>query len=284
MIKEKFDYCPKNHYHNKIIEKGLTEELLDQVRIKKNEAQHKIKKVKGIGELLNIHIQIPDIEVNRNLEFIETQECKLNPSGCKSSYEIAQKYAQVLHVELNKEIGILNSMADVIEHLRELHKEKGYPRDVYYRLFFDRDDHMTCVYFDLSNYDPDHLAILYLSFGKTPMNYRSRMYLKHTNADVGILKIVDFFSIEENKGHGAFMLESLVDLIPLLNQKIERRNQEYFNELSVAWSDFQDSCLLKKTIEDIIGSIYAPPNLYERLVRFYKRNNFYKEGSVYRKI
>lgn len=74
---------------------------MNQVRIKKNEAQHKIKKVKGIGELLNIHIQIPDIEVNRNLEIIEIQECKLNPSGCKSSYEIVQKHPQVLHVELN---------------------------------------------------------------------------------------------------------------------------------------------------------------------------------------
>ncbi|GIP08219.1 hypothetical protein J1TS5_03890 [Paenibacillus macerans] len=288
MVKERFKYCPKDRYHNKIIEQRLTEEFLNQIRTIKNKSLLQINKVKRFDELLNVHIQIPDIEIDRNLEFLEIQECKLNPSDCKSSYEIVQENVQTLHTELNKEFGILNSMKEVIEHLRELDKEKGYPRDVFFRIYFDRDDYMTCVYFDLSNYDPDDLATLYLSFGKTPTNYRSRMYLEHLNIDLGVLKIVDFFSIVENKGHGSFMLKSLVDLIPLLNQKINQRNQNYYNKLSLSWSNFQGSSSFKKTINEIEGSIYAPPgappDFYERLVRFYKRNDFYKEGSVYRKI
>ncbi|MBY7740149.1 hypothetical protein [Paenibacillus polymyxa] len=286
MFKERFDYCPKKHYYNKLIEQKLKKELLKRIKLLKKESLKQIKNVNRFEDLLNIHIRLPEVDLNQKLEMIEIQECNFIPSNCKLSYQIVRKNVESLQVELNKELGILNSIAEVIEHLKELHQEKGLPKDVYFKIYFDRDDHMTCVYFDLSGYDSDKMATLYLSFGKTPMNYRSRMYLKYDND--GELQIVDFFSIIENKGHGTFMLKSLVDLIPLLNPKIEQENQELFNELSISWDEFQNTFSFKEPIHEVKGSIYSPPDaspqFYERLVRFYKRNGFYDKGSVYRRV
>ncbi|MCM3273992.1 hypothetical protein [Paenibacillus elgii] len=259
-------------------------ELIKLSDMKNEELKTRVLSANSLNELLSLNCSVPDLEIE---PIDDLSPCLFEPSTCEDRYKNLRREVQELKKRWEKGRKKINQYEEVIQDIRWMHRFTTNYENFYFKVNFDKVDTFTCITYNLDSFEPDSISnpTLYLSFGKTN-DQHSRMYISYSGYD-GALKIDDFFSIKERRNHGSFMLQSLLELVPLLNQRIEEYNNWFFGELKGmhTWEEFQSSLSFQRPITYIYGSIHPAGEITkEDLVRFYDRNGFIKDGRLYRQI
>lgn len=280
---------------NKLIYQSLLEErakLLKLIPLNEKTLENikfELKEIENFYE-----VKEKQVEIIENLEEgirFSNSKCELNPSKCCSDCMILYEEVKKLSNKYNKVIGILKKINEIFQHLEELSYEKlGIDRDIYIKFIYDKEDNPICLFFDKESFDTEKSYLktltIYLSFGQTPINERTRLYFRYIKHK-GAIKIVDFFSIKKRLRHGSYLLETLVEIIPYLNNKIDEYNKQFFSELNsmYTWEEYIESSSYNKKIEYIFGDIIPDGSLtYEELEEFYCINGFIKDKKLYKEI
>ncbi|MFD0587675.1 hypothetical protein ACFQZE_06645 [Paenibacillus sp. GCM10027627] len=260
---------------------SLTNESVEKI-------ENQIKSAKTLSDLTKIDCTEPEFEVD--IDSLYT-ECDLDPRTCNQILDELDLEQYELKRKLNRLIYTIRNYRDVFEAVVSRYKFTCDSLDHhYFNIGYDKENKLICVTYELSDFDPDSISnpTLYLSFGKLHGRNPSRMYLSYNSN--GSLIINDFFSIEKNLGHGSFMLNSLLQLVPLLNEKIAQHNLNTFNELGrekfCSWEEYQQKpALYKMPIRVIRGTIRPlEDHKLEDLKRFYNRNGFLKNDRLYKEV
>lgn len=276
--------CHKEGIENELIYRELYPHYLDILTNSEKELNELILNSKNLKELISHNYSMPPLSVKE--KNCEMNECSQNPDNCIYIYEQLYDQRRVLTRNIEDTKRRLDRLKDIADDLSALFKgEKEFEKVVIYPRL-DRHEDVVVVAFDLGGFDPSkNTPELYLSYGRVADKH-SRMYLSYEGYN-GALVIDDFFSMKERRNHGSIMLQILLEIIPLMNEKIRQYNIDFYNEIknNRTYEMFRNSLSYMHPITHVKGIIYASGSYtIESLTRFYDRNGFVENGRLYRRV
>lgn len=285
IVKDLAHHCPRHFYLRETDENAARQSYLLKLQAYYKKVREEIDKIKSFIDLLDYKVVIPEYNFESYIE-VSRRDCRLHYISCGQSLNNCLTTGEAISEEIKTVERKLASISSVLKHLK-IRKNREYSPlsdDIIFKFYDDKDENVVCVFFDVSDFKVDALNFIYLSFGENIHPMSRLIFSRH---DKECLRIIDIFSDREDKHHASKLLSFLVDLIPYINENIIHRNKKLFVELNQfdTWEDFQNSYYYKGIIKVIDGVIHAEDHRKrERLVYFYKKNNFYKAGALYREV
>jgi hypothetical protein len=271
------------------------EQLIPESIMVLETAKKQIKNASTFDKLLDLTFNEISLDHSSNYKTISLKHCTLNPSSCNDHLDKQYSNLNELRNKIDNNNKKLCHYNDVINQLKNLNNFNTNNENIYFDIRFYEND-MACVYFDKSQFDEYedeyvymHSMDLFLSFGKTHHNERSFIYFEYKK-EKGSLWIIDMFSVVKKKGHARFMLETMENLIPFFNNRIEKINKNIFTEIKEiekieSWEEFVKSRHFSKPISYIHGNIVPGAGITDAELRvFYKKVGFLNDARLYRKV
>lgn len=284
--------CYRNDYVNDLLYVNLHTDKIAKYNSILENLKREIDSITYFGDIINYKVEEIDEKIKKIVEkFISISVCTLDVNQCYNQYYELNSRLNSLRYEYNSLINRIKHCNDVFEHLKELNSNKQDNYDsIYFKTRFDKEGYLVCTFFDKSTVSIRnsfmHSYTIYLSFGYTAINNRTRLYFEYS-PHLGALKIIDFFSIEKRRWHGSYVLQTLLDLVPYFNEEIDKYNKEVYEALkgTETWESYKESSLFSQKVKYIYGSICPGGSLTkEELIMFYDMNGFIKNERLYREV
>ncbi|QUH25023.1 hypothetical protein [Serpentinicella alkaliphila] len=195
---------------------------------------------------------------------------KLIDSPCGAMCKVGEVEIKKLMIDIKESIKKYNSDLSIIKKVQNYCKavsHKDHSNDsVFFKFGRDKNKDLIAFYFNIKSfilndrYTAVEPAFVFSGDGEYPFHKHTVLHLKREGEEPKVI-IWGFQSNNSKRGHGAFMLRNLEDLIRRINENIKVMNMLNGNRTYV-----------RGPIE-VISADVIPGNIpYNKLVAFYNRN------------